>query len=431
MPVEVIMPKVDMDMASGKISVWHVAAGEKVGQGDPLFDIETDKAAMEVEASASGYLHHPVAEGTDVPIGQPVAWIYAEGEKVGAPPEAAIPHASDPAPEAIPDRDSNPVATAPADDASSAPPARQKARATPLARSLARKAGLDIEDVAGSGPRGRVQAEDVRGFLDQPLPLPMAAPPGFVSETGPLAVSRSKAGSGTPILLIHGFASDAKSWAPLEGYLNDHPIFRIELPSHGKSPRLRISCFADLVSAVRRAFDALDLGSAHLIGHSLGGAAALALADTRPKTVCSLTLLAPAGLGPDINGQALTGIGNATRAESLGPWLKQTVADERLIGDGYVRAAMAARADAGMRLAQNALADAVFPDGVQAFDMKSALDRVATPTRIVWGRQDRIIPWQHALRAPGRVSLHLFDNVGHVPQFEIPDEVGKLLRTHL
>ncbi|MCY0094257.1 acetoin dehydrogenase dihydrolipoyllysine-residue acetyltransferase subunit [Hoeflea ulvae] len=428
MPVEVIMPKVDMDMASGKITVWHVAAGDKVGQGDPLFDIETDKAAMEVEASAGGYLHHLVAEGTDVPIGQPVAWIYAEGEDVGPPPQTDAPSPEGPAPEVGPD----PAASAPAPaDTAAALETHAKTRATPLARSLARKAGIEIGDVTGSGPRGRVQAEDVRATQEQTQPAPAAAPPGFTAETGPLAVSRSKGGTGTPVVLIHGFASDAKSWAPLEAHISDHPIIRIELPAHGKSPRLGISRFADLVSEVRRAFDMLGLESAHLVGHSLGGAVTLALADTRPKTVSSLTLLAPAGLGPDINGAALTGIGKATRAESLGPWLKQMVADERLITDGYVRAAMAARADTAMRNAQNALADAVFPDGVQAFDMRSALDRVDMPARIVWGRQDRIIPWQHALRAPGRVSLHLFDNVGHLPQFEISGEVGKLLRAHL
>lgn len=432
MPVEVIMPKVDMDMASGKIMVWHVAAGDKVNQGDPLFDIETDKAAMEVEASESGYLHHPVAEGTDVPIGQPVAWIYAEGEEVAPPPVAATPSATDHAADTKPDADREPVIEMPAEEAVSGVEKQHKTRATPLARSLARKAGIDIGTINGSGPRGRVQAGDVRGNLQQPKPQPtQAAAPGFVYETGTLAVSRSKGGAGTPIVLIHGFASDAKSWAPLEGHLSDRPIIRIELPSHGKSPKLRVTRFADLLSEARRAFDALDLGSAHLIGHSLGGAVALALADTRHKTVASLTLLAPCGLGPDINGQTLTGIGNATRAESLGPWLKYMVADERLISDGYVRAAMATRADAGMRDAQIALADAVFPDGVQAFDMRPALDRVEIPTKIVWGRQDRIIPWQHALQAPGRVSLHLFENVGHMPQFEIPNEIGKLLRSHL
>ncbi|WP_430512463.1 lipoyl domain-containing protein [Pannonibacter phragmitetus] len=98
MPNEVIMPKVDMDMASGKLATWHVAPGEWVEKGAPLFDIETDKAAMEVEASASGFLHHVIAEGTDVPIGATVAWLYGKDEAVGEPPnQSAAPAVETPA----------------------------------------------------------------------------------------------------------------------------------------------------------------------------------------------------------------------------------------------------------------------------------------------------------------------------------------------
>ena len=89
MPTEVIMPKVDMDMASGTISAWHVAPGEAVERGAPLFDIETDKAAMEVEAPASGILRHPLAIGTETAIGAPVAWLYEPGEAVEALPDTA------------------------------------------------------------------------------------------------------------------------------------------------------------------------------------------------------------------------------------------------------------------------------------------------------------------------------------------------------
>ena len=89
MPVEVIMPKVDMDMTRGRVAAWHVAEGAAVAAGDPLFDIETDKAAMEVESPASGRLHHiRAAAGAEVAIGTAIAWIYAEGETVGDPPAA-------------------------------------------------------------------------------------------------------------------------------------------------------------------------------------------------------------------------------------------------------------------------------------------------------------------------------------------------------
>ncbi len=79
-----------MDMATGKISKWLVAEGAAVKQGEPLFEIETDKAAMEIDAPASGILRNVVArEGVDVEVGKPVAWIFAEGEAVTAAPAAA------------------------------------------------------------------------------------------------------------------------------------------------------------------------------------------------------------------------------------------------------------------------------------------------------------------------------------------------------
>ncbi len=419
MPIEVIMPKVDMDMASGKIMSWHVAVGQTVAKGEPLFDIETDKAAMEVESPADGILHHPAPEGTEIQIGQPCAWLYAEGEAVGEQPVAFGAAAAEPAPPPEPVAAVEPVREL----ALTAEPALEKPRATPRARRLASEAGRELTSFVGTGPRGRVQADDVLRAL---APAPAV---GFTAETGPLSITRSKGGEGTPIVLIHGFASDATSWAPLETHLRHRPVVRIDLPSHGKSPKLRIRCFADLVKEVRTAVDDLHLDAAHLVGHSLGGAVALALADTRPRKIASLTLIAPGGLGPEIDGATLTGLCYATRAESLAPWLRRLAADESLITDGYARLAMAARNDPALRHAQAALADVLFPDGTQAFDLRAALDRVDMPTRIIWGKRDAIIPWSHALRAPGKVALHLFDGVGHMPQIEAPDEVGKIIRS--
>ena len=82
MPVEVILPKVDMDMSSGTIAAWHVAEGERVEAGDILFEIETDKATMEVESPGSGRLQFLRAKpGDEVPIGQVIAWILPKEKR--------------------------------------------------------------------------------------------------------------------------------------------------------------------------------------------------------------------------------------------------------------------------------------------------------------------------------------------------------------
>ena len=158
MPVEVIMPKVDMDMASGKIMVWHVAEGQKVEKGAPLFDIETDKAAMEVEALGSGILHHPAEAGSDVAIGQPIGWLYAEDEDVGSAPDSIDQVTTV---EEIPTVEQAEPETKATD---SFAPVIDKIRATPLARRIAKQRGLDLSSIVGTGPRGRIGRSDVEAF---------------------------------------------------------------------------------------------------------------------------------------------------------------------------------------------------------------------------------------------------------------------------
>lgn len=482
MPVEVIMPKVDMDMASGRLAVWHVEEGAAVAKGAALFDIETDKAAMEVESPATGRLHHVLARpGQSVAVGAPVAWIYADGEAVGERPGAPSrpDPAQDPAPASqgaalasvarAPSRedvraDRQPAYGSPGEPAArpaalsvgAPPPSTSAPRATPAARRIAREGGLALAEIDGTGPRGRIQGADAARALarraappaaplalrrpdpdptSEPAPdpetIPDAPPPGWTAQVGELHVSRRK-GAGTPLLLIHGFAADSTGWSPLERELpRDLPLIRLDLPSHGRSPRRPAAGFQDLLRAAARALDALDAGPVHLLGHSLGGAVALGLADIRPRDVASLTLIAPAGLGPEVDAAALLGIARASRAESLAPWLGRLAATPDGISWDFARAAMLQRLDPDLRAAQLDLAQALFPDGVQAFDLRAALARVTAPTAVVWGREDRILPWRHALAARGEMALHLLEGVGHIPHVECPARLAALVVRHL
>src|SRR5271154_4152531 len=98
MAVEIVMPRVDMDMSSGRMGRWHTAEGANVVKGARLFEIETDKAAMEVDAPASGVLKFVAAsEGDVLPVGACIGWIVAAGATLippahaGAPPSLAPP----------------------------------------------------------------------------------------------------------------------------------------------------------------------------------------------------------------------------------------------------------------------------------------------------------------------------------------------------
>lgn len=165
MPVEVILPKVDMDMETGTIEAWHVKEGDLVRQGDTIFEIGTNKAVMEVEAPATGAIRNIKAEtGVPISVGTPVAWIYLDGEAIATPAAVAPPMAPLMAPAAP---GAEPVAPAVATASASSPPASPGLRATPLARRIARQNGLDLAAVAGTGPRGRIGEADVKRHLDR------------------------------------------------------------------------------------------------------------------------------------------------------------------------------------------------------------------------------------------------------------------------
>jgi pyruvate dehydrogenase E2 component (dihydrolipoamide acetyltransferase) len=160
MAVEVILPRVDMDMAAGKLSRWFKEEGAEVSQGEALFEIETDKAAMEVEAPASGVLRGVSAKpGDELPVGTVIGWIAAAGEAfdpAAARKSSPAAAASAPAPQA----EASASAAALARTAEPAAPG-EDVRATPAARRKARELGIDIATVRGAGPHGRIQSEDV------------------------------------------------------------------------------------------------------------------------------------------------------------------------------------------------------------------------------------------------------------------------------
>ena len=167
MATELILPKVDMDMATARISRWLVAEGATVKQGDPVFEMETDKAAMEVEAPVSGVLGNILAkEGVDVPVGQAVAWIFAQGEKSFAASASTV--------AAPAEKLASPAVVSAALMVAPAAPAMVSSsaiRATPLARRLAREQGIDLSAMTGSGPHGRI----VRGDVEKAKAAPTSA----------------------------------------------------------------------------------------------------------------------------------------------------------------------------------------------------------------------------------------------------------------
>ena len=186
MATEILMPALSPTMEEGTLAKWLVKEGDTVRAGDLLAEIETDKATMEFEAVDEGVIGKLLvpagAEG--VKVNTAIALLLGEGESAAdlgaAAPVAAAPSAA-PAPTA-------PAATAPAAPPATAPVAQAGARvfASPLARRIAADKGLDLGQIAGTGPHGRIVKADVLGATAQPGPAPA---PAIATAAAPAAAA--------------------------------------------------------------------------------------------------------------------------------------------------------------------------------------------------------------------------------------------------
>lgn len=212
MPVNILMPALSPTMEKGNLAKWLKKEGDKVKAGDVIAEIETDKATMEVEAVDEGTIAKiVVAEGTaDVPVNQVIAVLAEEGEDASAaaksagsapsPKPQAAPAASkvqveEKKPEAAP----QPVMAAPAAKANGS---GRRIFSSPLARRLAKDAGVDLSQVTGTGPHGRIIARDVEGArgsgtAQMRAPQPGGAPvaPGVSTPSDEQIRAQYEAGS--------------------------------------------------------------------------------------------------------------------------------------------------------------------------------------------------------------------------------------------
>ena len=202
MPIQILMPALSPTMTEGNVASWLKNEGDSVQAGDILCEIETDKATMEVEATDEGTLARIVAPaGTEaVPVNAVIGLILEEGEDASAleGAEAAAPAAASAAPPAEAATESAPAAAAPAAPSpggnGATPPAPQRepgARifASPLARRMAKQAGLALEAITGTGPNGRIVKVDVEAAIAAAAaaPAPAAAAPVAAPAPAPVA----------------------------------------------------------------------------------------------------------------------------------------------------------------------------------------------------------------------------------------------------
>lgn len=191
MAVEIKLPRLGQGMEAGTIVKWLKAEGDRVEKGEPLYEVDTEKVTQEVEAEAEGVLLRIAVPEGEVPVGATIGWIGQPGEEIPAQadggrrtePEARAAAAVSEAPPEEPAPAQEPVeARAPAvpPPAPAPTPPSGRIKASPLARRIAREREIDLAAIAGTGPEGRIVAEDVEraaAAAAAPAAAPVPAPP--------------------------------------------------------------------------------------------------------------------------------------------------------------------------------------------------------------------------------------------------------------
>lgn len=422
MPTAISMPRLGMTMEEGAIVEWPLAVGARVEKGDCVLVIESEKAEVEIEAPASGVFRHAyVQPGEVLPCGALLGAITASADEPFDPDAFR----------AAEDRPASGGAQlqvrAPAAPAAPALGARAERPVVPAARALARKLGIDLQDVAGSGPNGRVTKGDVEAYA--------AAREARAPVGDGVWLEVLVDGSGDPLLLLPGLGTDVSAFARQTPRLAER--FRV----HGVNPRgvgLSDAPETDAYDVARSAADASAItdAPAHVIGASLGAAAAIELALAHPERVRTLTLITPfVEVSPRLAAVADAWARLAAEAspDALAAALLPWFFSPRLLADPAARArTLRGLAQTLARVPAAALARATAGMARWSGTRTADLAVITAPTLVVAAGDDLLTPDAAAVAAaiPG-AKLVTVAGAGHAVALETPDAVNDAISAHL
>jgi pyruvate dehydrogenase E2 component (dihydrolipoamide acetyltransferase) len=361
----ITMPKWGLTMTEGTVVGWLKQEGQPFAEGEELLEIETTKITNVLEAAQGGALRRIVAPaGATLPVGA-LLGVAAPEDVSDAQIDAFVAGFAVPEP--------SPETEAPADAVAS----RQLEAAGLRRRYLEFGEGDDV-----------------------------------------------------PILLVHGFGADLNTWMFTQPALAEgRRVFALDLPGHGGSAKEvgpgDIVCLTD---AAEGAAAALGIERVHLVGHSMGGAIAASLAQRRPEAVATLTLIASAGLGPEINMAFIDGFVRASRRREAVEVLGLLVNDPALVSRTMIEDVLRFKRLDGVAAALATIAEAWFKGGRQSFDLAGQIAALEIPVQIIWGAEDRIIPVAHAKAFLERKPVHILEQAGHLPHMEKAGEVNRLVK---
>lgn len=396
--IDMLLPRLGETMDEGRIGLMFKQPGDAFRRGETLLEVESDKTTVEVPALQDGVLvEWLVTSDQKVPVDSAIARIAVAGEAAAAVVPIGV-TATEPS---APRTPGPPPAARPAAEA-------PRPRASTAARAEARRRGIDLARITGTGRAGRIQRAD--------LALRPARLSGHVATAQGDIFVRDWAAQGPQhgvALLLHGLFSDSQSFATVGRLLAARGlrVLAPDLPGHGESRSDATSL--DALAAAMLAV--APPGPLHLVGHSLGAIIATELASR----AASLTLLAPAGCGAAIHAAFIAAMlaGDVDRALAA-------------MGEGDLpaapRAALAALL-AARRDQLAAIAAWLVREGGQQRSILPRLAALGVPVTAVFQRDDPVIPAQQALDLPANVAVRFLAGRSHMPHWHAPELVAAIV----
>jgi pyruvate dehydrogenase E2 component (dihydrolipoamide acetyltransferase) len=299
---------------------------------------------------------------------------------------------------------------------------------------------LPVKALLGVLAEADVSDEDIDAFVASYVVPPVdddeagnGAPYQFTEVAG-LRVRYARLGTGErTVMFVHGFGGDLDNWLfNIDALTEGNTVIAFDLPGHGQSTvKLPGATLGDLTQFVARFMDALEVQSAHFVGHSMGGAIAAQMALEHAAKVDSVTLIGAAGLGEEINAGYTEGFVAAESRRDLKPVIEQLFANPALVTRQLLDDVLKYKRLDGVGALLAELGGNLFGGGTQSAQPGRRLGETDKRVIVIWGADDRIIPARHAANAPRSATVKVIEGAGHMVQMEKASEVNSLLKQHI
>lgn len=359
------IPKWGLAMEEGTVIDWRISVGNSVAAGADIVDIESSKIANVLEAPVTGTLVRIVAgAATVLPVGA-IIGVLADGAATEAEIDAFV--------------------------------------ADYQSRFSIEAAAID------SGPR-EPHIATINGLS--------------------LAYDSWNDQAAAKILLLHGFSGDRNNWLfNVEALSADHHVIALDLPGHGRSTKnVGDGSIETLAAHVLEYLAFLGISSINIVGHSMGAAVALRMAQVKPAAIKKIVTLGGFGFGSHANADFISGMLEAERRKDMSAVLEMLFAKPDLVTRDLTDSMLAYKRTDGVQeslalLARHALSES------SGQTIAAGINKLVAPLLAIWGSEDRIVPCPQSV--PSAVQLIKLPGIGHMPQMEAAADVNRLLKDFL